>query len=72
VQHRLGLAGMPYRHADLAASDRFTGATTVPSIWPFLLGAATLPLPSNVWSERTQSRLPAPCQPIQGDGCMST
>src|SRR6266702_2481831 len=43
------------------------GATTVPSIGAFLFGAATLPLPSNVWPEPTQSRLPPPCQPIQGD-----
>jgi hypothetical protein len=39
---------MPRHHADDAASARFTGATTVPSIGAFLLGAATLPLPSNV------------------------
>jgi pimeloyl-ACP methyl ester carboxylesterase len=72
VYHRLGLVGMPRRHADDAASDGFTGATTVPSIGAFLLGAATPPLPSNVWPEPTQARLPPPCHPFQGDGCMST
>jgi cytochrome c oxidase subunit I len=64
VYHRLGLVGMPRRHADDAASDGFTGATTVPSIGAFLLGAATPPLPSNVWPEPTQARLPPPCHPF--------
>jgi Epoxide hydrolase N terminus len=63
---------MPRRQADDAASDRFTGATTVPSIGAFLLGAATLPLPSNVWPEPTQSRLPPPCHQSKEMGYMST